>query len=421
MGLLIRRAPLFASLALLLGAGAIAVRADVVPTPLPVPSMLPTVAVPTLPAVLPSASAPTVASPGVSPPAGVPVSSPPVGDPVSSPAPVPVASAAVPASPRSVGRGAPAGTVPATAATPAVALLGPVGGAPAALRDVLDSPLGPAPPIAGLLLLGLSAALALRRRLRQMEHDRVLEEAKTGFLKVASHELRTPLTVIGGYVAMAADGSLGELPPRLKSVLPTVSSEVSQLERLVEQMLMAARIDEQLMVIDWRRVDLREVADECLRGLPDAPDHRVVLETDSVPVPVRGDAARLREVLANLVDNAIKYSPAGGEVLVRVERGWRHARLSVRDSGVGIPASDVPLLFTRFGRIVTPENSHIFGSGLGLYLVRELARLHGGQVRATSSVGRGSTFSVELPLDLPLWRRLLPARHHARRATPAAG
>jgi signal transduction histidine kinase len=136
---------------------------------------------------------------------------------------------------------------------------------------------------------------------------------------------------------------------------------------------------------------------------------------------VRGDAARLGDVLMSLVDNAIKYSPAGGEVVVRVERRWGQARLSVSDSGVGIGAADVPFLFTRFGRIVTPENSHIFGSGLGLYLVRELVRLHGGQVRARSKVGRGSTFSVELPLRVPLWRRLLPVRRPVRPASEAAG
>jgi len=167
--------------------------------------------------------------------------------------------------------------------------------------------------------------------------------------------------------------------------------------------------------------DLREVAENCLANLPDAPSHRVVLETDSVPIPVRGDRARLCDVLASLIDNAVKYSPAGGEVLVRVERRWGQARLSVQDSGVGIGAHDVPFLFTRFGRIVTPENSHIFGSGLGLYLVRELVRLHGGQVRVTSKVGRGSTFSVELPLRVPLWRRLLPVRRPARPASQAAG
>jgi len=280
---------------------------------------------------------------------------------------------------------------------------------------------GPVPPIAGLVLLALSAALALRRRLRQVARDRVVESAKVGFLKVASHELRTPLTVIAGYVAMAADGTLGPLPERMRDVLPTLDGEVRQLERLVEQMLMAARVDEQLLVLERQVLDLREVAEDCLATLPDAPSHRVVLEIDSVPIPVRGDRARLCDVLASLIDNAVKYSPAGGEVLVRVERRGGQARLSVQDSGVGIGPHDVPFLFTRFGRIVTPENSHIFGSGLGLYLVRELVRLHGGQVRVTSKVGRGSTFSVELPLRVPLWRRLLPVRRPARPASQAAG
>ena len=382
--------------------------------PVTVPSALPTISTSIAPTALPTLLAtplPTV-QPTIVPSIN-PTPVPTLQAVTATPAPAPVGR------PVAVGTAPPATVSPRAVGTPVAAPgLGPL---PELGERLLDTPLGPAPPVAGLALLALSAALALRRRLRQLQRDRDLDTAKVGFLKVASHELRTPLTVIRGYVAMAGDGSLGDLPGRMRSVLPTLEGEVVQLERLVEQMLMAARLDENLLALERSHVDLREVVESALAALPEAPRHRVVLETGSAPVPVHGDPQRLGDVLANLVDNAIKYSPEGGEVTVRVDRRRGRATLAVTDCGLGIGPRDVPLLFTRFGRIVTPENSHIFGSGLGLYLVRELVRLHGGQVRATSVLGRGSTFSVELPLNVPAWARLLPARRPAPRATEAAG
>jgi signal transduction histidine kinase len=243
---------------------------------------------------------------------------------------------------------------------------------------------------------------------------------------VASHELRTPLTVISGYVSMAEDGSLGELPPQLREVLPALHGEVLQLERLVEQMLVAARLDEELLRLDRRRLDLRQVARACLenyRSNPGAPSrHRLVLEMDQRPVPVQADAARLGDVLGNLVDNAIRYSPDGGEVAVRVGVRGRRAQLSVTDSGLGIEKADLGTIFSRFGRIVNAQNSHLIGAGLGLYLAREIARLHGGDIRVESKPGQGSTFTVSLPLAAPAWQRLRPAvARLARRARPAVG
>jgi signal transduction histidine kinase len=103
-------------------------------------------------------------------------------------------------------------------------------------------------------------------------------------------------------------------------------------------------------------------------------------------------------MLTNLVDNAVKYSPAGGDVVLRCEHDGRFATVLVRDQGVGINAEQAHRLFTRFGRLVTPEISHIRGTGLGLYLARETARLHGGDITVASEPGRGTTFTVVLPI-----------------------
>jgi two-component system sensor histidine kinase SenX3 len=114
-------------------------------------------------------------------------------------------------------------------------------------------------------------------------------------------------------------------------------------------------------------------------------------------VPVVGDRSRLSMIVTNLLHNALKYSPAGGEVRVTCRVADGTAEVAVHDQGVGIAAEDIGRLFTRFGRIVTPETAGIGGTGLGLYLARDLARRHGGDVRVESRPGEGSTFTLRLP------------------------
>jgi anti-sigma regulatory factor (Ser/Thr protein kinase) len=132
-------------------------------------------------------------------------------------------------------------------------------------------------------------------------------------------------------------------------------------------------------------------------------DHRMAVERGREPIPVRVDRRRIESALANLLENACKYSPEGGGIVVRCRASdapaW--AEVSVEDHGVGIAATDLPHLFTRFGRIVTTENSHIPGTGLGLYLSRQLALLHGGDITVESTPGEGSRFTLRLPLVPP--------------------
>jgi signal transduction histidine kinase len=126
--------------------------------------------------------------------------------------------------------------------------------------------------------------------------------------------------------------------------------------------------------------------------------HALTFESPDIEIPVLIDVDRIATVIGNLLTNAIKYSPAGGPVTLRVSTDDHVAKISVTDTGVGIAEDRFDRLFTRFGRIVTPETSHIPGTGLGLYLSRELARLHGGDITATSVPGKGSTFVLAVPL-----------------------
>jgi two-component system sensor histidine kinase ResE len=147
-------------------------------------------------------------------------------------------------------------------------------------------------------------------------------------------------------------------------------------------------------------VDLREVVEEAVRAMQPLVTEGGRLEASVPPqqVPVLGDKMRLEIILANLIDNAIKYSPEQPHIRCALSAVDGHAEVMVTDSGFGIDSADLPLLFTRFGRVVTEQTSHIAGTGLGLYVSRQLARLHNGDIAVISKRGSGSTFTVTLPL-----------------------
>lgn len=226
-----------------------------------------------------------------------------------------------------------------------------------------------------------------------------LEKIKSDILNLVSHELRSPLTVARGYVDMLEDGSLGPLPGRPHSVLRIVGGKLHQIEMLVEQMLEASRLEEGQLPLKPKQVDLCRLtaeAAESARALI-GPKHSLELQLPVEPVPAIGDPHRLAAIIGNLINNAVRYSPAGGLVTCALSVHPQCARVTVIDHGLGISSEDMPKLFTRFGRILTPENRGISGTGLGLYLSREIARQHGGDIRVASQTGVGSTFVFELP------------------------
>lgn len=253
--------------------------------------------------------------------------------------------------------------------------------------------------IASLASLAVGNAESFRL---EREHGRrmaALDSAKSQFLNLASHELRSPLTVLRGYVSMIADGSLGELPDGVSRVVPVLTGKLAQMSSLIEEMLDAARLEDDRLQLHVERVDVREVLRQCVRQVePLLKGNQRTVVDDGPPVMVEADPTRLATAIKNLVDNALKYSPDGGDVTCGVSVEDGRALVSVRDVGLGIAEEDMPRLFSRFGRIVTAENSHILGTGLGLYLARELMRMQGGDITATSAAGEGSTFVVSLPL-----------------------
>jgi len=243
----------------------------------------------------------------------------------------------------------------------------------------------------------LTAALD---RARVTERLASLEKTKTQFLNLASHELRSPLGVINGYLSMLEQGSLGQLKEPGLRAMEVLKAKTAELNLLVAQMLDAARLEDGRLALKRDRVDLREVASEAMQVVRPlaGPNHVLTLETPPAPVIVLGDADRIKTIISNLLENAIKYSPNGGRIQCVVSIADRLATLRVVDSGVGIAREDLPRLFNRFERIDNRETSHVGGTGLGLYLSRELARQHGGDVQVESRPQSGSTFTLTLPL-----------------------
>ncbi len=224
-----------------------------------------------------------------------------------------------------------------------------------------------------------------------------LEKMKSDFLNLASHELRGPLALVRGYMSLFEDGTLA--PDELRGVLPILSAKVEEMELLVQQMLETARLEDDRLGLHIEPFDLRKVAERAVGRfrLLVSDRHALRLSLPDRPVRVIADRGRIETVVANLVDNAIKYSPSGGVIRCTVGRQAGRVLVGIQDEGIGISSDSMGQLFTRFRRIVTPATAHVGGTGLGLYVSRELARRHGGDVLVESEVGQGSRFTLVLP------------------------
>jgi len=257
-------------------------------------------------------------------------------------------------------------------------------------------------------------------RIRVTERLAALEKTKSQFLNLASHELRSPLGVINGYLSMLEQGSLGQLTESGARAIEVLKAKTLELNLLVAQMLDAARLEDGRLALKRDLLDLGQLAGRAMQVVAPVatPDHTLTLETPTNGVFVSGDADRISTIIVNLLENAIKYSPNGGKIQCIVSAADHAATLSVVDHGVGIAQEDLPRLFHRFERIDHRETSHVGGTGLGLYLSRELARQHGGDILLESRPGAGSTFTLTLPLAVAAPEKAAPVITEPEPATP---
>ena len=232
-------------------------------------------------------------------------------------------------------------------------------------------------------------------------HDEIKarERAKSDLLSIAAHEIRGPITVIKGYLTMLEAGSLGELSPQAHAVLPLLIAKSDEVNWLVEQMIDTARIEEGRLELNKRRRDIFELTEMAISGMCMMLSNRDLrLDQPSEPLEADVDPDCFQIVVRNLLSNAVKYSPAGSEITITVRGDDGMVKVSVIDHGIGIALDDQARLFRRFGRVANAEQ--VPGTGLGLWLSREIARMHGGDVTVRSSVGGGSTFVLAVPLKV---------------------
>ncbi len=257
-----------------------------------------------------------------------------------------------------------------------------------------------------------SALLVLERDARRQAED--ADRLKDEFLATLSHELRTPLTSILGWAMMIRNRDIEE--DNIDRAIETIERNARSQARLIDDLLDVSRIITGNLRLDVRPINLEailEAAHDALRPTADAKGVKVQTECDPDGCLVKGDPNRMRQVIWNLLLNAIKFTPRGGSVTVRLERLGTSARLTVSDTGEGINADFLPYVFHRFRQAEGSISRRQGGLGLGLAVVRHLVELHGGNVSAQSDgPGRGATFTVELPLAE---ERRDPARAEDRR------
>ena len=220
------------------------------------------------------------------------------------------------------------------------------------------------------------------------------------FLSIAAHELKTPLTVLLGYTQVLQRRAAREhhLDPRDEHALEVIAARSRKLHHLIEDLLDVTRIQTGMLALDLRPVDLCALARQLVAELqPGLERHTLVLRCPDMAVWINADERRIDQALQNLLDNAVKYSPGGGQIAIEVGRTADRAELTVCDQGMGVPAAARQQIFERFFRAGNTNRDHITGMGIGLYVVREIMARHDGEVRLASVENQGSAFTLSFP------------------------
>jgi hypothetical protein len=250
----------------------------------------------------------------------------------------------------------------------------------------------------------IRAETTLARQARQLtgqnERLRELDRLKNEFIGLVSHELRTPLTSILGYVEMLREE--GVSGPDADHCAEVIEHSAQRLLRLVGDLQLLSQIQSGKMAMEFRSTDLADVAARAVEELrPEAQRKHIELALSATAIPrLTVDPARIAQVLGNLLSNAVKFTPEGGRVEVRLGTEEGQVVLAVADTGVGLPVADRERIFERFYRTAIARQQAIQGTGLGLTITRAIVEAHNGTIAVDSDEGRGSTFTVRLPLRL---------------------
>lgn len=235
---------------------------------------------------------------------------------------------------------------------------------------------------------------------------RELDRQKTEFVSIASHQLRAPIAAITGYASLLADGSYGPMPEPMREPLFRIFESGKRIAIMVDDFLNVTRMEQGRMTYATLPVDICKVVRDVTAEITLIADNRsLALEVLLPDCPekqliVTGDEGKLKQVLSNLIDNAVKYTKAGFvRVSVSLPENKHSVLINITDSGIGIAPEEIPNLFAKFTRATNANDATVTGTGLGLYIAKEIVKAHNGWIHVSSpGVGKGTTFTIELPL-----------------------
>lgn len=242
-----------------------------------------------------------------------------------------------------------------------------------------------------------------------------LDKLKAEFISIASHELKTPINVIIGYLELLQEGIYGPMSEKQAEVAATMQKQAQTLTRLVRQLLDVSRFEAGGGRVEPRKVDLARFLqhlEAAFQGL--AVQRGVTFEvhrSPSLPAEVTWDEDRMNEVLGNLLSNAFKFTSRDGEVALAVDGDESEVRITIRDTGAGIPADQLPHIFEKFYQADNQASAALKGTGLGLAIAKQIVEAHQGSIKVDSTEGKGTTFYLTLPAHAPVAR--VSGRHRA--------
>lgn len=234
---------------------------------------------------------------------------------------------------------------------------------------------------------------------RDISKLREAENLREAFLSMIGHELQTPLSIIKGYTSTLARNDATWDAGTLRNALQVIEAETDRLSSIMNKLILASQIAAGIPVLSKEEVQISSLIEKVVRRLRATTSiHTFEIDCDPDLPPALADPALIEEVLANLIDNAIKYSPQGGKITIIGRRSKGELRVTVADEGIGIPEEDLERIFERFQRTDRAAVKKVKGVGLGLFICKAIVEIHGGRIEVASKVGKGSQFTFTLPL-----------------------